>query len=134
MFQPRTLIQLGVEDLPRSAAFYEALLNAKPAHASAAAVVFDIDAPPLSLTLQARDMGRRAGRKRPPPRRFEIVVPEPEQVGAAAVALRRAGARLRFLDRRIEATDPDGNVWRVLFEPRAAARSVSAGFDEEGAA
>ncbi len=133
MIQPRTLIHLSVEDVKRSAAFYAALFGAPPAHESPLAIVFDLDAPPIAITLQALLHPGRA-RKKPAPRHLVMIVPQPEEVGIAAVALRRVGAQLRLLDRRIEATDPDGNVWRVLFEPRASARSVSAVFDEEGAA
>jgi catechol-2,3-dioxygenase len=134
MYFPRTLIHLGVEDVEKSVAFYEALLGTPPLNRVPVIAVFEVSAPPLVLTLEPRPRGSKAGRRRSGPRHFAMVVPEPEQVGWAAVALRRAGARLRLLDQRIEATDPDGNVWGVRFEPLAKERSVVPASEEEGAA
>jgi hypothetical protein len=56
--------------------------------------------------------------------RYALDVPEPQHVGIAAVALRRAGARLLLHDAGIEVSDPDGNTWKVRFVPRAKSRSV----------
>jgi hypothetical protein len=56
--------------------------------------------------------------------RFALVVNEPQQVGHAAIALRRAGIQLRLEDDGIEASDPDGNAWRVRFVPSAKGRAV----------
>jgi len=135
----RTHIHLGVGDTARSAAFYEALLGAPPASRSGDTTVFESDTPPLVLTLQAhlpvRPMRGQKGPPRPlknrrpsspPHNRFALVVPEPELVGKAAVALWRAGASLRLQDQGIEAHDPDGNAWRVQFVPSAKARAVVA--------
>jgi hypothetical protein len=55
---------------------------------------------------------------------FALVVPEPEHVGKAAVALWRAGARMRLQDASIETRDPDGNAWRVRFVPGATERAI----------
>lgn len=136
----RTHILLGVDDAARSAAFYEALLGAPPASREDGVTVFESDTPPLVLTLQKRGTLPRspaAGRKRSargPARgastagreRFALVVPEPEHVGKAAVALWRTGAPLRLKDQGIEAEDPDGNAWQVRFVPYAKTRAVIA--------
>jgi catechol 2,3-dioxygenase-like lactoylglutathione lyase family enzyme len=119
MSLPRTHIQLEVHDADRSAAFYEALFGAPPARKSALAAVFQFDSPPLILTLK-----RPRSKPPAPPGRFDLVVPEPEHVGNAAIALRRAGIRLRLEDQGIEASDPDGNAWRVRFVPSARDRAV----------
>jgi catechol 2,3-dioxygenase-like lactoylglutathione lyase family enzyme len=135
----RTHILLGVDDAGRSAAFYEALLGAPPASREGGVTVFESDAPPLVLTLQKRGMiprARAAARSRSSrtgPRsattgreKFALVVPEPEHVGKAAVALWRTGAPLRLKDQGIEAEDPDGNAWQVRFVPYAKTRAVIA--------
>jgi catechol 2,3-dioxygenase-like lactoylglutathione lyase family enzyme len=148
MHFPRTYIFLDVDDTDRSAAFYEALLGGPPVSRSADTTIFEFDAPPLVLTLETRSGVRRArNRKRSgvqPSRkskrssvsddspRFALVVPEPEHVGKAAVALWRAGARLRLQDQGIEARDPDGNAWRVRFVPFAKGRTVASISREDG--
>jgi len=58
--------------------------------------------------------------------RFSLVVTQPQHVGHAAIALRRAGVQLRLEDQAIEAEDPDGNAWRVRFVESAPGRSVQA--------
>jgi catechol 2,3-dioxygenase-like lactoylglutathione lyase family enzyme len=120
MLLEKTHIELDVGDADQSAAFYEALFGAPPARRSAAMAVFEFDSPPLVLTL--RRPARRVGRQG----RFALVVTEPEHVGYAAIALRRVGVRLRLEDQGIEASDPDGNAWRVKFVPDARGRSVIA--------
>ncbi|HEX4446220.1 MAG TPA: VOC family protein [Polyangiaceae bacterium] len=135
MYSPRTLIHLGVDDIQKSAAFYEALLGAPPLSRATGVAVFEMDAPALVLTLETWTRATRAlARKHPGVRQFAMVVPRPEQVGTAAIALRRAGAQLRLLDRRIEAVDPDGNGWGVRFEPLATERSVIPAPEASGAA
>ncbi len=118
---PRTHIYLGVEDVNQSAVFYEALLGGPPASRDPGITVFEFDAPPLVLTIASRSHPAKASG---PTHRFALVVPQPEHVGEAAIALRRAGARLRLQDEGIEARDPDGNTWKVRFVPSAKARSV----------
>ncbi len=142
---PRTHIRLGIDDSIRSTAFYEALFGAPPASRNANVIVFELDEPALLLVLETRptqggprsrgDNTVRRGRRREPVRpisagkgRYALVVPEPEHVGKAAVALWRAGAPLRLQDQGIETIDPDGNSWRVRFVPfarRLAVISVS---------
>jgi catechol 2,3-dioxygenase-like lactoylglutathione lyase family enzyme len=119
---PRTHIYLGVEDVNQSALFYEALLGGPPASRETDITVFEFDAPPLVLTIASR----RAASARAPTHGFALVVPQPEHVGKAAIALRRAGARLRLQDEGIETRDPDGNTWKVRFVPSAKARSARA--------
>jgi catechol-2,3-dioxygenase len=116
---PKTFIYLSVGDAGQSAAFYEALLGAPPTSSNASTVVFEFDAPALSLTLEAR-----APTPRTTHNRFALVVPEPEHVGKTAIALRRAGARLRLQDQGLEARDPDGNEWRVRFVPSTKVRAI----------
>jgi catechol 2,3-dioxygenase-like lactoylglutathione lyase family enzyme len=137
MFLPKTHIHLGVDDAGESVAFYEALLGAPPARKSDHVAVFEFDSPPLVLTLEAHRVpppGRvpvsrprsRVRRRGSRPGEFALIVSEPQQVGVAAIALRRAGVRLRLEDRGIEARDPDGNAWRVQFVPSTRGRSVVA--------
>jgi len=139
MFLPKSHIHLDADDLARSAIFYEALLGSAPSRRSGSVAIFELDSPPLVLTLEQRQgriqvrPGRRAGARRrredaglnllevP---RFALVVSEPQQVGHAAIALRRAGVQLRLEDEGIEAKDPDGNAWRVRFVPSAGGRAV----------
>jgi catechol 2,3-dioxygenase-like lactoylglutathione lyase family enzyme len=142
---PRTHIRLGIDDSIRSTAFYEALFGGPPASRNANVIVFEFDEPALLLVLEtrpatgpARDRvasvarrGRRRKAQLPTPAtqgRYALVVPEPEHVGKAAVALWRAGAPLRLQDQGIETIDPDGNSWKVRFVPfarRLAVISVS---------
>jgi catechol 2,3-dioxygenase-like lactoylglutathione lyase family enzyme len=117
----RTHIYLGVEDADRSILFYEALLGGPPSTRNPGVTVFEFEAPPLVLTLETHPRPADLAHNR-----FALVVPEPEHVGKAAVALRRAGARLRLQDEGIEANDPDGNTWKVRFVPHAKGRSVVA--------
>ena len=116
---PTTHIYLGVEDVDRSALFYQALLGGPPATRSQDAAIFRFDAPPLVLTIESSTPVAAS-----PPLRLALVVPDPENVGQAAIALRRAGAQLRLQDEGIEARDPDGNTWKVRFVPSAKARAV----------
>jgi catechol 2,3-dioxygenase-like lactoylglutathione lyase family enzyme len=127
VYLPKTEIRLDVQDAERSVAFYQALLGAAPARRTPAEAVFECAAPPLVLTLDIRPRASRGRRPtKPADLAFALVVAEPESVGKAAVALWRAGARLRLLDQGIEATDPDGVPWLVRFEPSAKARAVTA--------
>jgi catechol 2,3-dioxygenase-like lactoylglutathione lyase family enzyme len=135
MFLPKTHIHLDVDDAGESATFYEALLGAPPARRSDSAAVFVFDSPPLVLTLESPPK-RRSARRRPSNEGFALLVTEPAHVGHAAIALRRAGVRLRVEDEGIEARDPDGTPWQVRFAPRVRGRSVIAargrGDDERG--
>jgi catechol 2,3-dioxygenase-like lactoylglutathione lyase family enzyme len=131
MSLPKTHIHLGVNDAGRSAAFYQALLGAPPAHRAPGVAVFEFDSPPLVLTLKAPDdrvlvtEGRRPRNGRGGRRSgFALLVTEPEHVGDAAVALLRAGMRLRLEDSGLETRDPDGNEWRVRFRPHGKGREV----------
>jgi catechol 2,3-dioxygenase-like lactoylglutathione lyase family enzyme len=137
MFLPKTHIHLGVGDAGESVEFYQALLGAPPSRKSDHVAVFEFDSPPLVLTLEAHPLAapgggamsrRRAAvrRRGSSPSEFALLVSEPQQVGMAAIALRRAGVRLRLEDRGIEARDPDGNAWRVRFVPSTTGRSVVA--------
>ncbi len=139
MTLPRTHIRLGVDDSTRSTAFYEALFGAPPASRNANIIVFELEEPALLLVLETRprkgeprarvESLPRRGRRRQAPRpiapiaashaRYALVVPQPEHVGKAAVALWRAGAPLRLQDQGIETIDPDGNSWKVRFVPFA---------------
>ncbi len=133
MFLPKTHIHLDVDDAGESAAFYEALLGAPPARRSSSAAVFVFDSPPLVLTLENPPRRKAGRRRRGVDTRFALLVTEPAHVGHAAIALRRAGVRLRVEDQGIEVSDPDGNAWRVRFTPSASGRSVVAtsGRDED---
>jgi catechol-2,3-dioxygenase len=119
MFLSRTYIDLEVHDADRSATFYEALLGAPPAQRGDHMAVFEFDSPPLVLTLKRPRSASPSSRGR-----FALVVPQPEHVGNAAIALRRVGVRLRLEDQGIETSDPDGNAWRVRFVPSAKDRTV----------
>jgi catechol 2,3-dioxygenase-like lactoylglutathione lyase family enzyme len=106
MIAAKTRIVLRVKSADRSAAFYEALLSAKPAQRTTSMARFDTESPPLLLTVEeARGLRRLST--------FSLWVESPRRVGDTAIALRRTGARLRLEDRGIEAVDPDGNAWRI---------------------
>jgi catechol 2,3-dioxygenase-like lactoylglutathione lyase family enzyme len=139
MWLSKTIIVLRVDDASKSAAFYEALLGGPPAHRSAQSAVFEFDSPPLVLTIEERPGVRRSTVRHPSPARasgplheapfranapLALMVAEPQQVGDAAIRLRRAGIRLRVHDEGIEANDPDGNPWRVRFVPSTPGRTV----------
>jgi catechol 2,3-dioxygenase-like lactoylglutathione lyase family enzyme len=111
----RTRIVLRVRNAEKSAAFYEALLSAKPARRTASMASFETDRPPLLLTVEET---RRTGSARS---RFSLWVETPRQVGDTAIALRRAGASLRLEDRGLEAVDPDGNAWHIRLAAQALA-------------
>jgi catechol 2,3-dioxygenase-like lactoylglutathione lyase family enzyme len=135
---PKALIHLDVGDADRSAIFYQALLGATPARPVPGTAVFDLESPPLILTVEQRGtraitlgpaperkIGRGRGKQRRAPLvRFDLLVNDARHVGDAAVALRRAGARLLLQDRGIEAHDPDGNAWRVRLAPSAKRRTL----------
>jgi catechol-2,3-dioxygenase len=124
MYLSKTHIHLDVDDACQSATFYEALLGAPPARQSSVAAVFDFDSPPLVLTVEERGRGKHA--KSRGSGRYSLVVTEPQHVGVAAIALRRAGVQLRLEDQAIEAEDPDGNAWQVRFVESAPGRFVEA--------
>ena len=106
MLLSKTRIVLQVRNTDQSAAFYEALLDTKPARRTASLASFETESPPLFLTVeQAARSGTRSC--------FALWVESPRRVGTTAIALRRTGARLRLQDRGIEAVDPDGNAWRI---------------------
>jgi catechol 2,3-dioxygenase-like lactoylglutathione lyase family enzyme len=115
MFLPKTHIHLGVEDANRSAAFYEALLGAPPTRRCSRTAMFELESPPLILTLE---------RARTNPSHFFLLVTEPRHVADVAIALRRAGIRLRLEDEGVEVEDPNGNAWHVRLAPTSAGRSV----------
>jgi catechol 2,3-dioxygenase-like lactoylglutathione lyase family enzyme len=135
-------ILVEADDTDRSTAFYEALLGVPPGQRSETTAVFDLDSPPLVLTVQQRRQrgvasdrrrmvrahvpGGRHGSEPAKGFRYTLVVNEPRHVGDAAIALRRAGVRLRLEDQGIEARDPDDNSWRVRFVATAAGRAVTA--------
>jgi catechol 2,3-dioxygenase-like lactoylglutathione lyase family enzyme len=131
---PKAHIHLDVGDAEQSVIFYEALLGSAPARREAGTAVFDLESPPLVLTVEQRGAPRprpplaplRAGspRRRGPRPRFDLLVNDARHVGDAAIALRRAGARLLLQDRGIEAHDPDGNAWRVRLAPSARRRTL----------
>jgi catechol 2,3-dioxygenase-like lactoylglutathione lyase family enzyme len=147
---PKVHIHLGVCDAVRSAEFYEALLGATPARRDATTAVFELDSPALILTVQegasrtssvrpatapGTSMAERHGRSvasrgnarlSSAASQFDLLLDEPRLIGNVAIALRRAGVRLRLADEGIEAHDPDGNAWRVRFVPSTKGRAVQA--------
>jgi hypothetical protein len=132
----KTQIHVEADDPERSAVFYEALFGAAPVRRSATAAVFELDSPPLILTLEQRvrrvdrplttARSVRASRRQAESGQFTLIVNEPQHVGDAAIALRRAGVRLRLGDEGVEAFDPDQNAWRVRFVASAAGRTIVA--------
>jgi catechol-2,3-dioxygenase len=117
-----THLRLDVRNADLSVPFYAALLGVPPSRPSDGRAVFAVESPPLVLTLE-----QRAHKRAPAPTRHDLVVTEPEHVGDAAMALRRAGVRLRLEDQGIEACDPDGHAWRIRFVPTAKGRAVVPG-------
>ncbi len=135
MWLSKETIHLRVADALASTAFYEALLAASPTHRSAHSTVFDLESPPVVLTLEERPRGRRStsrpGSAREPAtpgarNQWALVVAEPKQVGDAAIRLRRAGVQLWVQDEGVEARDPDGHGWRVRCDPTAPGRLILA--------
>lgn len=137
MVLPKLHIHLGVCDAVRSAEFYEALLGATPACRDATTAVFELDSPPLILTVEQGSAPRASTAVRPGASRaarparegsatsqFDLLLGEPRLIGDVAIALRRAGVRLRLADEGIETHDPDGNAWRVRFVPSTKGRAV----------
>jgi catechol 2,3-dioxygenase-like lactoylglutathione lyase family enzyme len=150
MVLPKLHIHLGVCDAVRSTAFYQALLGTTPASRDGTTAVFELDSPPLILTVEqcsrpspatasspaslgmsdgstarrASGGSRSGGRAHAATSRFDLLLDEPRLIGDVAVALRRAGVRLRLEDEGIEAHDPDGNAWRVRFVPSTKGRAV----------
>jgi catechol 2,3-dioxygenase-like lactoylglutathione lyase family enzyme len=120
MLLPKPHIHLTVRDANRSVAFYEALLDSMPTRRSEDSATFDLDAPPLLLTIEHRRQVA-AGHSR-----YALLVDDPRRVGHAAISLRRAGVRLKLEDQGIEAQDPDGNSWRVRLAPSSAGLTVVA--------
>jgi len=132
MSQWKQRIRLNVGDIDRAASFYQALLGAPPSRRSSRSIVFDLDSPPLVLTAVKHLVhhARATGAARAPspiaaPQRFALTVNAPRYVGEVALALRRAGVRLRIEDQAVEASDADGNAWAVRFVPSAQDRLVS---------
>jgi catechol 2,3-dioxygenase-like lactoylglutathione lyase family enzyme len=132
----KTHIRLDVEEASESIAFYVALLGAPPTGQSGTSTVFALASSPVVLTVEARprpmegsDPSKRPQREAPAHgarTRFSFLVPEPQNVGDAAVRLRRAGVRLRIEDQGILVQDPDGNAWRVRFVPRTRGPTIVA--------
>jgi catechol-2,3-dioxygenase len=116
MFLLKTRIHLGVQDANRSAAFYEALLGAPPQSRTSSAAVFELASPPLVLSLESVNRRNRS--------RFSLFVTEPRHVADAAIALRRAGIRLRLEDEGVQVEDPDGNAWQVRLAPSGMGPTV----------
>lgn len=128
MMQRVHLITLGVDDLARSAAFYEALGWRRAEGCPEGLVAFDLWGATLALYSRA-DLARDIGR--PLPRgsgsaTLACNVREKAEVDATAEAARRAGAvvlkgpddvfwggRVAYLE------DPDGIVWEIAWNPHA---------------
>ena len=121
------LITLGVEDLERSRAFYEAL-GWTPAATPEGLVAFDLWGATLALYRRAdlaRDMGRAL------PRGSGAVtlacnVREKAEVAAVIEAARAAGAEIIKEPHDMAwgghiafFADPDGHVWEVALNPSA---------------
>jgi len=115
-------LHLDVRDADASVPFYAALLGVPPTRPSDGQAVFSLESPPLVITLE-----RWTHRRAPAPAHYDLVVTEPEHVGEAAMALRRAGVSLRLEDAGIRASDPDGHAWRIRFVPTAKGRGVLPG-------
>ncbi len=113
----KTHLNLRASDLDKSVAFYELLLNAKPAKHYADYALFLTEQPGLELALD-RDPTMKLGESA----HYGIVVETPEAVDTAILRLQKAGLAL---DIEIEetccyakqskawATDPDGRRWEV---------------------
>jgi catechol-2,3-dioxygenase len=119
MVFPKKHIELDVRHANQSAAFYTALLRCQPDRLDEATAHFELESPPLALTLTRATRARKLAHGR-----YALVVTQPEEVGRAAIALRRAGIALRLEDSGIMTEDPDGNGWRVRFVPFARESAV----------
>ncbi|MFN2527918.1 MAG: ArsI/CadI family heavy metal resistance metalloenzyme [Candidatus Baltobacteraceae bacterium] len=113
----KTHLNLRASDLNKSVAFYELLLDSKPAKHYADYALFLTEEPGLELALD-RDPEMHLGESA----HYGIVVETPQDVDAAILRLQGAGLNL---DIEIEetccyakqskawATDPDGRRWEV---------------------
>jgi len=127
MWFPVTTIRLAVGATHPSIVFYEALLGVRAQRREVDVASFNVDSPPLALTIEARSEKARDGaapRPAKPRPRFTIYVTEPHRVGEVAIALRRARIPLRLGDRGLSTHDPDGNEWSVVVGPAAETRPV----------
>lgn len=122
------LITLGVEDLARAAAFYEALGWTRVPDAPPGIAVFDL--PGASLALYPRaDLERDIGRPLAPGSgSVTLACNQPDRAGvdAATEAARAAGAAILRAPHEVfrggylaYVADPDGHVWEFAFNPHA---------------
>ncbi len=126
MEQRVSLITLGVRDMARAAAFYEAL-GWKRAEAQEGIVVFDLIGQSLGLyplEMLARDMGLDPERLGTGAATYAFNVREKGEVAQVTEAARAAGAEILkephdvFWGGHIAYfADPEGHVWEVAFNP-----------------
>jgi catechol 2,3-dioxygenase-like lactoylglutathione lyase family enzyme len=110
-------VSLNVGDLPRSLAFYSALLGAAPVKAYADYAKFEIDEPPVILSLKPHP-ARVGG----PLNHLGLRVRTPEELAAVQQRLQEAGFRVSRQDdvrccyahqTKFWITDPDETLWEV---------------------
>ena len=126
MEQRVSLITLGVRDMARAAAFYEAL-GWKRVEAQEGIVVFDLIGQSLGLyplEALARDMGLDPERLGTGAATYAFNVREKGEVAQVTEAARAAGAEILkephdvFWGGHIAYfADPEGHVWEVAFNP-----------------
>ena len=122
------LITLGVDNLARAAAFYEALGWRRAENCPEGLVAFDLWGATLAL-YPRQDLARDIGR--PLPRGSGSVtlacnVPEMGDVDTTAEAARRAGATVLkapadavWGGRVAYVEDPEGHIWEIAWNPHA---------------
>jgi catechol 2,3-dioxygenase-like lactoylglutathione lyase family enzyme len=128
MEQRLTLVTLGVADLERSIAFYEALGWRRAMRAAPGVAFFQLGGIGLSLYPLA-DLAEDAGIAAEPLPRFRGVtlaynVREREEVDRVAAAMEAAGGTLVKAPEEkfwggygAYAADPDGHLWEIAWNP-----------------
>ena len=119
--QTRMHVGLAVRDIERSRAFYQDLLGHAPTKVEAGYAKFDLQNPPLNLSLTQLDHAQAAAR--PGQAHFGVQVGSEEALGVARARLVAAGRSVRDEERvtccyavqsKLWTTDPDGNEWEVF--------------------
>ncbi len=111
-------IALNVTNVERSIEFYRALFGIEPSKVRSAYAKFDVDNPPLNLTLNQGPVTDRGALSH-----LGIQVPSTQEVIAIAETWRQAGLEARdemqtaccfAVQDKVWASDPDGYEWEAF--------------------
>lgn len=125
-------VSLNVRDLGASVAFYRSFLGTEPVKLKPDYAKFDLQDPPLNLTMNLRAPGALAGDRHVGHLGLQVENHE----GVEAARQRLLAAQLLALDEadtvccyarqeKVWATDPDGNAWEVFHVIEAEVESPS---------